>query len=176
MNTIRLVIEPADTQPALEARLEAVCLYRGFEPAPNEEERFVDIERFGRRSRLLHAVEARRGVGEHGYSSPLVIEQAADRFFELVSIAEDSLQGRFTDAEFLTILTSTCSPVWTWHRHTSVASMVARHQGIDSMDDLTAGNPLRALLESLLELTPVENAALVDVCERHWRGHNNPLL
>lgn len=161
---------------ARESRLHANCMHCGFEPDTTEDERLDDFERELRRGKLLHAIEARRGAGEHRYSSHLVVEQAAERFFELVAVAENSLRGRFTDAEFLAIANSTCTPIWNWDHHTSVASMVASDQGIDSMNELKEGHLLRVLLEKLVELTPTENAVLVDVCERVWRGHGNPLL
>jgi hypothetical protein len=178
MNTIQFqpLLVPAAASPAPEDRAGADCMVCGFEPATSDDERFKDFERDQRRGNLLHAIDARRGDGERRYSSHLVIEQAAERFFELVAVAEDRLHGRFTDDEFLAIANSTCTPIWNWNRHTSVASMVANDRGIDSIDDLKKGSPLRLLLEKLVELTPVENAALVDVCERVWRGHDNPLL
>jgi hypothetical protein len=48
--------------------------------------------------------------------------------------------------------------------------------GIDDIDEVQEGSPMRVLLEKLVTLTPVENAVLVDVCERVWRGHENPLI
>jgi hypothetical protein len=54
--------------------------------------------------------------------------------------------------------------------------MVADSNGIESIEELQEGSAMRKLLEKLTLLTPLENAALVDACERVWRGCENPLL
>ena len=54
----------------------------------------------------------------------------------------------------------------------SVAGMVADDNGVDSLEELTPDSGLRVLIEKLVELTPAENAALVDVCERVWRSQS----
>jgi hypothetical protein len=151
-------------------------MHCGFEQAASEQvKRFEDIYRPCLRRELLCAVDARRGVGAHRYTSHFVVEQAAARFFELVSFTEESLWGRFSDAEFQVILNNT-SPIESWDSHFGMASTLACDLGVESLDDLKKENPLRVLLEKLQELTPLEDAALVDVCERVSRGHDNPLL
>lgn len=52
----------------------------------------------------------------------------------------------------------------------SVAGMVADDQGVESLDELGLDSILRLLILKLAKLTPTENAALVDVCERVWRS------
>lgn len=85
------------------------------------------------------------------------------------------LKGRFTSKELITILNCECGPVWQWDINMPVVAMVANDQGVDSLDEAPEGSKLRALLEKLLALSPSENAALVDACERVWRGYKNPL-
>ena len=58
----------------------------------------------------------------------------------------------------------------------SVATMVADGDGIDSIEALPIGSAMRSLLDKLIGLTVLENAALVDACERVWCGYNNTLL
>lgn len=169
-------IDPLLAHIAREGRLHATCIHCGPSLETDEREELLEEVTGHRRRRLLDAFVLRHGADEPRFSSHLIIEQAADRFFELVSTVEDSLRGRFTEAEFDVLLNCECSPVWSWDRSMAVASMVAEDQRVGSLRDLVEGDPLRVLLEKLVALTPVENAALVDVCERVWRGHDNPLL
>lgn len=184
MSNFQLNIPSAAETDALAARwrrLEADCLHCGFEPSAEERaETFADVDKPLRRDALMSAVEARQGAGDsepsERNSAGLIVEQAAHRFFEVAATVEPKLKGRFTEAEFMTILNSTCSPIWYWDRYTTVASMVADDQGVHRIKDLETGHPLRVLLEKLLKLSSIENAVLVDVCERVWRGYDNPLL
>ena len=86
------------------------------------------------------------------------------------------MKGKFSDSEFQVILNCECNDIWDWNTSTSVATMVADDNGIDSLDDMPNESPMRVLLEKLALLSPTENAALVDACERVWRGYQNPLL
>lgn len=184
MSNFQLNIPSAAETDALAARwhrLEADCLHCGFElPAEERAETFRDVDKPLRRDALMSAVEKRQGldasVPSERISSGLIIEQAAHRFFEVTATVEQKLKGQFTEAELLTILNVTCARVWYWDRYTTVASMVADDQGVHSIKDLDKGSPLRVLLEKLLKLSSIENAVLVDVCERVWRGYDNPLL
>lgn len=157
------------------------CMHCGFEP-PHEErlEYQVDFMQHARRMDLLDAVKLRRG-GEHlprveRFSSAFIVEQAAHRHFMLLEATQARLKGYFTLAEFDVILSCECSLVWLWDTYMSVATMVADDQGVDSIDELAEDDPLRVLLNKLLALTPLENAAVVDACERVWRRHDNPML
>ena len=162
-------------------RYRAQCMHCEFEPAPEMRAEYSnDINKPHRRGTLLEGVDARRGADRltspERFSSGFIVEQAAERFFHLAFSAEAGLRGRFTPAEFSYILNAECTPIWSWDRFTSVATMVADDNGIDSLDELKEDAPLRTLLEKLVALTPLENAVLVDVCERVWRGYDNPLL
>ncbi|WP_374662843.1 hypothetical protein [Inhella sp.] len=75
-----------------------------------------------------------------------------------------------------TILNIECGPIWEWDPTLSVARMVADDQGVRRLKELQEDDPLRILLEKLVKLSPAEDGALVDICERIWRGHGNPLL
>lgn len=156
-------------------------MHCGFEP-PQEQrlEYQVDSMQHARRMDLLDAVNLRRG-SEHlsrpeRFSSAFIVEQAAHRHFMLVEAVQARVKGRFTGAEFRVILNCECSPLWQWDTYMSVAMMVADDQGVDDIDELAEGDPLRTLLQKLGALTPTEDAALVDACERVWRGYENRLL
>ena len=135
---------------------------------------FHDEHQTARRATVLRGIAARQGEG-NACSSRLIVEQAAQRFFELVKHATDGLRGRFTEREWEVLLSCEPSPAWHWHRWTTVATMVADDLGIDSLDELHPDSQLRALLVKLEGLSPLENATLVDACERVWRGLENPL-
>lgn len=102
--------------------------------------------------------------------------QASARYFMLLETAAEHLEGRFSSAEFDLLLNAQCTPVWTWEPSYSLADMVADAYGIEELEELDVGNPLRVFLERLLTLSPLENAILVDACEQVWRGHPNPLV
>lgn len=184
MSNLQLNIPSAAEADALAARwhrLDADCIHCGFElQAEDRAETFRDVDKPLRRSTVMAAVETRQGAKSldpsERHSSGFIVEQAAHRFFELTATTELGLKGRFTETELLTILNTTCTTIWYWDRYTTVASMVADDQGIRSIKDLDKEHPLRVLLEKLLKLSAVENAVLVDVCERVWRGYDNPLL
>jgi hypothetical protein len=169
------------TDDAQMHRLHAECLHCGFEPVGEERGEYgIDIDAPLRRDALLWHIGERRGTTNHPnrqpFSSGFVAEQAAHRYFMLVETALEGLKGRFTEDDFNIILNAECSPIWNWDTWTSVAAMVADTYGVDALDDLEEHGHLRVLLKKLLSLTPLENAAVVDVCERIWRGCDNPLL
>lgn len=156
-------------------RIAATCLHCGFEPAAvADSEPFYDEHRTARRATVLRGVAARQGEG-NACSSRLIVEQAAQRFFELAKHAADGLRGRFTEREWGLLLSCAPSPAWNWDQRTTVATMVAEDLGIEALDELHPDSELRALLVKLGDLTPLENATLVDACERVWRGLENPL-
>lgn len=156
-------------------RIAATCLHCGFEPAAVADgEPFYDEHRTIRRATVLRGVAARQGEG-NACSSRLIVEQAAQRFFELAKHAADGLRGRFTEREWGLLLSCDPSPAWNWDQRTTVATMVAEDLGIEALDELNPDSELRALLVKLGDLTPLENATLVDACERVWRGLENPL-
>lgn len=165
----------------LNHRLNDTCMHCGFEPLHEDSrENRSDITKSKRRMNLLAAIDLRRG-GENLFSlerlsSGFIAEQAAHRHFMLLDIAEAELQSMFSEREFSVMLNAECTPIWNWHTGKSVAAMVAGDNGIDSIDELPEGSPMRKLLEKLIDLTPLQNAALVDACERVWRGYDNPLL
>lgn len=162
-------------------RLHDPCMHCGFEPPAEECREFShDMMRPVRRSALIRAVNDRRGTDDlHGperFSSGFIVEQAAHRHFMLLDRAQAALKGKFTQADFQVILNAECQPAWEWDPAMSVAQMVADDNGVRRLNSLPEGSHMRQLLEKLLTLTPLENAALVDACERVWRGYDNPLL
>jgi hypothetical protein len=162
-------------------RLRDTCMHCGFEPPAEECREFRhDTMKDMRRSALISAVDARRGtdalVGDERFSSGFIVEQAAHRYFMLLDEAQAALKGRFTQADFQVILNVECQPTWDWDPAMSVAQMVADDNVVRRLKALPEGDHMRQLLEKLLTLSPLENAALVDACERVWRGYDNPLL
>ena len=111
-----------------------------------------------------------------GGTSSQDIEQAAHRYFMLLDEVEAQLKGRFSKDDFQVILNAECQPTWEWDPRLSVAKMVADDNGIYRLNQLAADSFMRQLLEKLMALNPLENAVLVDACERVWRGYDNPLL
>lgn len=162
-------------------RMRDHCMHCGFEPPAEQcRESSGDLMKPLRRDALIRAVDARRGTddlqGPERFSSGFIVEEAAHRYFMLLEEAQTQLKGNFSQRDFQVILNVECGPTWQWDPTHSVAAMVADDNGIEALDDLPEGSPMRQLLEKLLTLTPLENAALVDACERVWRGYDNPLL
>lgn len=134
-----------------------------------------DMDSDRRLGYLEYEVAVRNGTttgmdSVHKIPDNFVIQQAAERYFSLVDDAKRSL--RFSQQELTIILNTTCSPVWQWYANMSVAGMVADDNGVDSLEELTPDSTLRLLIEKLVELSPAQNAALVDVCERIWRSQS----
>jgi len=156
-------------------------MHCGFEPPPQDclELDYDDLKE-NRRAHLLNAVDLRRGTdnltGPERFSSGFIVEQAAQRYFSLLDDVQAQMKDMFSSSEFLVILNAECTPVCDWYANMSVTTMVADDNGIDSLDDLKKGSSMRGLLEKLIALSPIENAALIDACERVWRGYPNPLL
>jgi hypothetical protein len=48
--------------------------------------------------------------------------------------------------------------------------MVAADFGIELLSDVSEGSNLHILIEKLIRLSPTQEAALVDMCERYWRN------
>lgn len=94
-------------------------------------------------------------------------QQAIERFYLLCAGALSGIS--LTAHELTCILNTTCGPYWQWYVDDSVAQMVADDNGISSLDELPEGSMMRDLLEKLGCLDPLQNAALVDFCERFWR-------
>lgn len=164
-----------------EHRLSAPCMHCGFEPPIEECLEFdYDMMKDLRRSSLIRSVNARRGTealhGPERFSSGFIVEMAAHRYFMLLDAAQAELKGKFCEDDFQVILNAECGPTWEWDPMHSVAQMVADNFGVDSLDELPEESHMRQLLEKLLKLTSLESAALVDACERIWRGYANPML
>ena len=132
--------------------------------------------RHGNLVRAISAREVNREVSDSVVLPRFVLEQAAERYFMLLDDAAASLKGHFNEAEFSYILNSTCQAIWDWDTCMSVCTMVADDNGVERLDNLEQGSTLHTLLTKLSNLSQVENATLVDACERVWRGHANPLL
>jgi hypothetical protein len=131
-------------------------------------------------SRRLHVlgqeIEARDGseaalAPEHKFSSQFVIQQAAERYYSLVRHAIQSLDMVFTTDEMKLVLNTNCSPIWNWSLYSTVANVVFETYGFDELSNHPSDVAIRTLVEKLMKLTHIQNAALVDLCERFWRGN-----
>lgn len=143
----------------------AVCQRNGV----NREK---EIESF-----LAHRVARLEMSDPNQFSAHFVIEQAAERYFNLINHEMLALDGMFTVDEFATILNTTCNPVWDWAPWMPVSGIVADDNGVCNLNELTVGSPMRILLEKLRKLSASQNVALVDSCERLWRDQGQgPLL
>lgn len=96
-----------------------------------------------------------------------VARQVIERYCLLCAWALSHIE--LTSQELTYILNTTCGPYWQWCLDDTVAHMVAGDNGISSLDELPEGSLMRNLLEKLMKLDRLENAALVDFCERFWR-------
>ena len=135
-----------------------------------------DFESHRRDSYLTEQITARNGANtalaaEHIIPNQFVVQQALDRYFTLVNDALRDL--KFSRDDLTIILNTTCGPNWQWDLWHNVASMVADDNGIDSLQELSQDSSMRLLLENLIALTQLQNAALVDFCETFWRTRSN---
>lgn len=136
------------------------------------------VAQFNRLDRLINLrqeVEARRGNRATDivrFSRGFVVEQAADRYYRLMSQTQQNLRGRFDDADFILLLNADPTPVWNL-RGLSLASLL---QDAYEYEEDGVTPEVRELIRRLAELTPLEEAAIVDACERVLRGYSNPVL
>lgn len=119
-------------------------------------------------------VHERRGTDEVPFSAGFVIQQAAERYFVLMREAEEGLSEIFSAEEMRTLQDANPSPIWEGSSRV-LATMVAEANGIDLTYPPAADTGMRSLLLKLAALTPLQNAALLDVCERISRGNNHCL-
>ena len=104
------------------------------------------------------------------FSAQFIVQQASERYFQLISSAIESLDSAFTASDMETILNANCSPFCQWSAGCTVSGMVADDLGIEQLSDLSDDSDLKLLIEKLMHLSPIQNVALVDVCERYWRS------
>jgi hypothetical protein len=136
------------------------------------------LPQLGRLERLLELrreIEARRGnraTDMVRFSRGFVMEQAAERYYRLISQTQENLRGRFDDDDFSLLLNADPSPVWDL-RGLSLASLL---QDTYESEDEGSTPAVRELIRRLGELTPLEEAAILDACERVLRGYSNPVL
>lgn len=138
-------------------------------------EKNYDLDACFRIPAIEKAVKVRTGSertldSTNKFSFQFVIQQASDRYFQLISSAVDSMNSMFTESEMEVILNTNCSPFCQWSVDITVASMVADDLGIDQLSDLSDDSDVKALLKKLMRLSPIQNAALIDMCERFWRS------
>lgn len=131
-----------------------------------------DVVRF-----LEGEVKARDGAEiafelEQKFSTKYIVQQSLCLHFMLMLSALESLNSMFTDSEMGIILNTNCGPFWQWYVGRTVATMVMEDHGIAELSDLDDDSELKILVEKLIPLSDLQNAALVDVCERFWRTPN----
>ena len=157
---------------------ELINTLEDFLPQRDDRPSAVDFNYPKRHYNLATAISTRIGATGSRTVVPAntVLELAAERYFSLIGRAQSTLRGRFSESEFDVILNVECASIWEWDADLTVATMVADDNGVEALDDLESQSELRELLRKLIELSPLENAALVDACEQVWRGYQNPLL
>lgn len=131
-----------------------------------------DYDRESRKRFLAEEIRLREGdLYRCGpFSATHVLETAAARCFELMAMELRALDGFLTESELVAVLNATPHPVWTWRGEVSMAGAVADAYGIETLND---DSPMTPLVKKLLQLTPVQCLALVDLCERIWRSPMN---
>ena len=127
------------------------------------------------------AVKARNGSEitlnpKNQFSSQFVVQQAVDRYFRLISSAVESINSIFTESEMKVILKAICRPFCQWCVGETVADMVADDLGIEQTSDLSDDSDVKTLLNKLMRLSPTQNVALIDLCERFWRSSKDRSL
>ncbi|MBC7377255.1 MAG: hypothetical protein H7346_07430 [Burkholderiaceae bacterium] len=144
---------------------------------PIEETDFLEA-RDGRPTRLIRLreeIEVRRGnrlANAVRFSSSFILEQATDRYFRLIEESQADLQGQFSDDDISALLNMNPSSLWS-SRNLDLASML-NDTYADDEDSLAP--PLLDLANRLEGLTLVQRVAVIDACERVFRGYENPLL
>lgn len=137
-------------------------------------EQWFDLDRESRMQELVEEYNKRSGINEsqpdRALSPQYVVQQAAMRYFAMVSGAMWQLNDLFTEEEMSIVLTCTNSPVLTWRYGSSFANFVADEFGIESLDELEDGSTLKVLMLKLLELNAAQGLAMLDLCERYWRN------
>lgn len=146
-----------------------------------EAELNFDLDACFRIPAIEKAVKVRNGSertldSKNKFSSQFVVQQAADRYFQLISSAVESMNSTFTESEMEVILNTNCSPFCQWSVDITVAGMVADDLGIEQLSDLSDDSDVKPLLKKLMQLSPTQNAALIDMCERFWRSDKDRSL
>jgi hypothetical protein len=128
-----------------------------------------DSDRYTRAETLLAEAQRRGPYREDAgsFSAGYTLEVAAQRYFELLNVELLSLQGFLTESELVALLNTTASPVWDWRAGFTLAGILADDQGIESLEDDTL---MGRFVRKLSTLTHSQCVALVDACERIWRG------
>jgi len=130
----------------------------------------VDVNSDERSDFLVDEVQLRQGdpsIGsEKHFSIGFVVESACERYFALLRSEESALDGLLSFEDLGVVLNTCCSPVWEWQPGFTIAGALAEDHGVE---DLSEDNPMTRLIRKLSKLTPLQCAALVDVCERIWR-------
>jgi hypothetical protein len=117
-----------------------------------------------------------RYAPEDNFTTAFVIETAAYTYFRLLDNEKRQLSNSFSERDIEVILNTNCGPVWEFDPYMSLATAVADDNGVSNLEELPADSQLRTLLESLLTLTPLQNAAVVDACEVFWRNGRDKSL
>lgn len=120
---------------------------------------------------LMEQIKVRTGAellsGEKIISQKIVVEQSLERYFLLIGEALNGIQ--LDHEEMRVILNSIPSPVWQWGLNVSLATRIADAYGADEFSKLDANSTFVKLITKLQKLTLLQEAALIDFCERFWR-------
>jgi len=136
----------------------------------------------GRLERLQYVreqIESRRGnraAGVLRFSQGFVAEQALERYFRTVADTQESLRGRFDASDFDWMLNARPEAIWRWTYGDLAAEVLDTFRYAGDADEESAAPAIVDLARRLAELTPIEQVAFADACERVFRGYSNPCL
>ena len=138
-------------------------------------EMYDDFNASSRMSAIEEAVKVRVGYKRthepnSQYSFQFVVQQALERYFRIIRDGVVSINFTFTESEMIVILNANCGVVCSKSVGGTVAGMVAADLGIEQLSDLAEDSDLKILFEKLTYLSPLQEAALIDICERFWRN------
>lgn len=173
MNTTIQAIDSKDTIEQTYAEDDASFWEMLSKPAAGAEQKY-DFYAGDSLSFLKSEVEVRSGLTEaispYGVvSARFTVQQAAKRYFVLMARARDSMSNMFTEDEILRLLNSAMSPVSELRPCSNMATTVADDLNIENLDELAEDSPTRLLMNKLLSLTFIQDAALMELTELFWR-------
>jgi hypothetical protein len=131
----------------------------------------ADFEHVERLVYLTEQIGARTGselaTGKKIVSQKIVVQQSLERYFLLIGGALNDIE--LNAEEFGIIFNATCQPVLQWGLNISFATRIADNYGVDEISHYDANSTFIKLIAKLQELTFLQEAALVDFCERFWK-------
>lgn len=116
---------------------------------------------------------------DRGADADHVAAQAISRYFDLLSVTQSNLMDHFEQDEMTLLLDALNSEFHSFSSDRRLVGTVADAAGISDIGAFQAlpqGSSLYRLISKLLNLTLVEEAAVVDACEQFWRRRCMPIV